>query len=371
MSTVALTADSLLEKHGNGQMARNLVAALLRLPPAHDTCWRFLPYQDRPIDAVLAALQPDAARVDIAPLPPKTRTRFRNLLTPLAGRYPLDGVNVLHALRPSETLKLARRCPQIVTLLDLGNPLARGRAWLLNKASLRAMVRHADLVITISEATRRHALERLALDPAQVTAVPLGIADDYYLPVPDEAVTAVRQHYHLPADYLLAAGHITPHKNLPRLLAAYRSLHDRYPDLPPLVLIGGSAAGLLTPGDAESGLIRTPGYVPQAHLPALMRGARYLVFPSLFEGFGLPALEAQAVGTPPLVSDLPVFHETLQDTVLFFDPYQVESIANTLATALNDPALRDDLSRRGLTNSARFRWEVAAAAYLDAYRRFA
>lgn len=373
MTTIAFSADSLLEQHGNGSVARNLLAALLRLPQSQDITWRALPYRDRPVADALADLAPDASRIEIAPLPPKLPTRARNLLLPVGGSgagHALDGVAVLHTLRPSETLAVSRRCPQIVTLHDLGNPLARGRAWLLNAASLRAMARHADHIVTVSEATRRHALDRLALDPARVTAIPLGIAADFCAPVPEAAVAAAREAYDLPADYLIAVGHISPHKNIPRLLAAYRALHGRYPDLPPLVLIGGSAAGLLTAGDIASGLIRSTGYVPQTHLPALMRGARFLVFPSLFEGFGLPALEAQAVGTPALVADLPVFHETLHDTALFFDPYSVESIASTLETALTGHALRDDLSRRGLAHSARFRWEATAAAYLALYRRF-
>jgi len=178
---------------------------------------------------------------------------------------------------------------------------------------------------------------------------------------------------HVPLLFGLYVGTLEPRKNLPLLLAAWRRVWRADPGTPPLVLAGrwgwhsGQLTGAVARGAAEGWLLHL-GYVPPAALAALYRGALLLALPSLYEGFGLPIVEAFAAGTPVLASDLPVLREVAGDAALFAPPDDLEAWVATLARLLGDADLRDALAARGAERAARFDWHRSAAAHADAWR---
>jgi glycosyltransferase involved in cell wall biosynthesis len=178
-------------------------------------------------------------------------------------------------------------------------------------------------------------------------------------------VAAVRARYGLPDRYLLFVGTVEPRKNLTRLLAAFESIHaDGLTD--GLVIVGkrGWLYGDFFARLEESPLreaVLFPGYVPDGDLPAFYAGAQALILPSVYEGFGLPVLEAMACGTPAVASSAPSIPEIGGDAALYFDPLDVEAMVGAIRRLLRDASLRDEMRRRGLAQATQFSWQRAAA----------
>jgi glycosyltransferase involved in cell wall biosynthesis len=185
-------------------------------------------------------------------------------------------------------------------------------------------------------------------------------------------VAAVRGRYGLPGRYLLFVGTIEPRKNLTRLLHAFEPL--RKEGLTDALVVVGKRGWLY--GDFFAELERSPvreavilpGFVPDEHLPAVYAGAQALVFPSLYEGFGLPTLEAMACGTPVACSDTASLPEVGGDAALYFDPTSEDAILQTLRRLLSDAELQEELARRGLTRASHFSWDRVAAETEAVYR---
>ena len=223
--------------------------------------------------------------------------------------------------------------------------------------------RRATHIIAISECTRRDVMAAYGLPPEKVTVIHEA-ADPRFQPQTPDRVTAVRQQYGLPERYILFVGTIEPRKNLTRLLHAFEALHAD--DLCDALVVVGKPGWLF--GDFFTALERSPvrdavllpGYVPDEVLPAVYSGARALAFPSLYEGFGLPALEAMACGTPVACSGTSSLPEVAGDAALYFDPSCQGSIVEALRRMLSDPDLRSELAQRGLERAARFSWDRVA-----------
>lgn len=277
----------------------------------------------------------------------------------------LAGAELFHA---TEHLLLPlRSVPTVLTVHDLifrrlpqhHKPLNR---WYLNLA-LPLYCRRADHIITISEHARRDLLAAYGLPPGKVTVVHEA-ADPRFRPQPPQAVAAVRARYGLPDRYLLFVGTIEPRKNLTRLLAAFEAvLAERLTD--GLVIVG--RRGWLY-GDFFAALERSPardavrllGYVSDADLPAIYTGAQALVLPSLYEGFGLPVLEAMACGVPVAVSGASSIPEIGGDAAVYFDPADTEAMTAAIRRVLCEGDLQAEMRSRGLAQANRFSWERAA-----------
>ena len=166
--------------------------------------------------------------------------------------------------------------------------------------------------------------------------------------------------------YLLAVGNIHPRKNLARLLTAYEQLCGRRDDLPVMVWAGVERWGsdeLRTRAQAVG--VQLIGRVQAAHLPALYRGAQALIYPSLYEGFGLPPVEAMACGTPVITSNTTSLPEAVGDAALTFDPLDVDQLASAIERVVSDTAVRTELRQRGLAQAARFKWTTTAAQLMQ------
>jgi glycosyltransferase involved in cell wall biosynthesis len=239
--------------------------------------------------------------------------------------------------------------PSVVTLhdvqhLDLPHLFPRAER-LFRRAVWHPSIRGADRVVVLSEFVRRRAVDRLGLDDARIRVVPSGVDHAELTPGSERG------------PFLLYPARRWPHKNHERLFSAFGQLRRSRPELR-LVLTGGGGAGPVPDGVDDLGL------VPRARLVALFRTASALVFPSLYEGFGLPLLEAMACGCPVACSDAGALPEVAGGAARLFDPYDPTAIAAAVAEVLAEPA---PWTERGLARAAGFSWEQTARATGEVY----
>ncbi len=233
--------------------------------------------------------------------------------------------------------------------------------WYLRRAVPRSIAR-ADLLLADSEHTRQDLIRLLGVSPERVEVLYPGV-EPAFRPLGQAALEEVRARYGLPGRFLLTVGTIEPRKNLPRLLEALSGLPERL--RLPLVVVG--RPGWLyqeTFAAVEryglQGEVRFLGFVPQEDLPALYNLALALVYPSLYEGFGLPPLEAMACGTPVLAGCVSSLPEVVGEAAVLVDPADVSSIREGLRRLLEDDELRARLRKEGLARAREFTWEKAA-----------
>jgi glycosyltransferase involved in cell wall biosynthesis len=217
---------------------------------------------------------------------------------------------------------------------------------------LPALARRARLVITVSEFSRRELIDVLGAAPERIKVIPGGV-DERFSARADPA--AALKHYGLERPYVLAVGTVSERKNLSALEQAARALGERGLE----VVVAGSDRGYLRGSQVA---LRRVGYVPERLLPGLYAGARALVMPSRYEGFGLPCLEAMACGTPVVAADRGALPETVAEAGLLVDPDEPEQLAEALVRASLDADLRDSLKAAGRARAARFGWDRTAAA---------
>jgi glycosyltransferase involved in cell wall biosynthesis len=242
------------------------------------------------------------------------------------------------------------------------------RRWAYNGSA-----RTADVVVTSSHFSRGRIVETLGVDPERVEVVGFGVDRDRFHPEPQQSDAKTLRGLELPVRFALYPANLWPHKNHERLLEALALLLDRDFEL---VLTGqtyGRLGGLFEQARAlgVDGRVRHLGYVPAAAVPALYRAADALIFPSLYEGFGAPPLEAMACGCPVAASDRTSIPEVCGDAALLFDPDFPESIAGALEDVVGDEKVRARLRTRGLERAAEFTWRVAAERHQAIYARAA
>ncbi|MCU0493532.1 MAG: glycosyltransferase family 4 protein, partial [Chloroflexaceae bacterium] len=274
----------------------------------------------------------------------------------------------------------------VVTIHDLGYlafPQAHtARRRMELHLTTRWSAHAASQVIAISQATKDDLVHHYSVNPDKVSVVHHGLSPQFH-PVEDPAVrAAVQRRYGISSPYLLYVGTVQPRKNLARLLAAFGQLlaiGDLRSEIGDqgtnLTLVIAGKKGWLTEEiegqAARAGLgqrVHFTGYVADDDLPALLSGALAFVFPSLYEGFGMPVLEAMACGTPVLTSTTTSLPEVAADAALLVDPTDTDAIARGLARLVAEPALRSELRQRGLARAAQFTWARCAAETLAVLR---
>ena len=295
-------------------------------------------------------------------------------------KLPLDlrraRADLFHA--PHYVLPPLTPCRSVVTIHDVIH--LRFPEYLPNRAAhtyARAMmwlaIRRADRVLTVSEASKRDILRYFNVSSGKVEVIPNAIDDRFGMAPSDEEVAQVRERYQLHAPFLLYAGNIKPHKNIERLIEAFGQLRRRGFDKVKLLIIGDQVTKYAALRHAVHRCklhthVRFFGFVPDRMLAVLYRLADAFVFPSLYEGFGLPPLEAMASGTPVVTSNVSSLPEVVGDAALLVDPYDVMAIADALERVLTDEALRHDLVTRGLARAKEFSWERSVRRIREVYQ---
>lgn len=272
---------------------------------------------------------------------------------------------------PSNTGPIAK-AKQVVTVHDVV-PLDHPE-WLDSRFAMwyRFVVprvsRRAKRVIAVSEFTRQRIIDTIRLAPEKVITIHNGVDARFFARPTAPEVAAVKHDLGLHARYVLSLGSVEPRKNLPRLLKAWSKVLPELPQDLELVLAGGRGKDLVF---ANSDITQRPprvkflGHVPDPLLPALIHGAEAFAYVSLYEGFGLPPLEAMAVGVPVLTSGTTALNEVAADSALCVDPTSVDSIATALKRLVTDAGLRATLSSLGPLRAAGFTWDRAAKLTLQ------
>ena len=268
--------------------------------------------------------------------------------------------------------------PTVVTIHDcihLRFPqyLPNRAARLYAKTMMRMAARRARRVLTVSQASKEDILRYLHVPAEKVEVIYNALDERLAAPPTSEDIARVRERFQLTSPFLLYSGNIKPHKNIDRLIEAFAILHGR----------GVTNAKLLILGDEISKYpnlrrmvhrfqlhqhVRFLGFVPDATLAALYRLADLFVFPSLYEGFGLPPLEAMAAGTPVITSNVSSLPEVVGDAAILIDPTDAGAIADAMARVLGDAALRAELIRRGHERVKMFSWERSVARTREVYQ---
>lgn len=244
----------------------------------------------------------------------------------------------------------------------------------LQRRKLRFAQEKADMVLAISEATKRDVIAELDIGPERVRVVPGGVAPAFQPIVQRDEIRHILEPLGLAQGaYLLYVGTLEPRKNLVRLIEAYDWLHREMPPPVPRLVLAGSAGwgcgnlfNLVRSLELEHEVVWL-GHVDQRMLPVLYNGAAVFVYPSLYEGFGLPPLEAMACGTPVVVSDRGALLEVVGDAGVVVDPLDTAQIEVAIASLLSDSDRREALGQAGLVRAKQFTWARSAQAMLGVY----
>jgi len=325
-------------------------------------------YAHRPIDAPPLGHH---WRMNVRPGPRGTGPLWLQLFGPsLIAHDRLDVFWGAHFLLP---VALGSDIPAAVTVYDLVPVLfPQTMEWpnyAVLRLFLRPSLRRAQRVMTISQAVADDLQRLMGVPPGRIAVIPPGVRDGFVPLDPEEARRHVRDRWGLPGPYLLTVGTIEPRKNLPILLRAYGRLPTAFRARHPLVVVGASGwntreVSALGAPFVEEGTLRFVGYVPDAEMPWLFAAASLFVYPSLYEGFGIPVLEAMASGLPIVASDIPVLREVAEGAAVYAPPGAAASWTSAIERVLADPALQAAMRDAGIKRAASYSFGRAARQVL-------
>jgi glycosyltransferase involved in cell wall biosynthesis len=357
-----------LKDFGIGTYVRNLLEALARRPES-------LAYRFR----IFAR---SADRDALPPLPPHfdvaTEEARGYSVAELTGfawrlwRHQLDLFHATHYVLPP--LPRGRAVVTIHDIIHLLYPqfLPNRVAHLYARIMIRRALKVADRIITVSHNSKRDLVDHFGVAPARVEVIYNGVSRGFRQDVPGEERRRVALKLNLPSPYLLFLGSDRPHKNARNVIKAFAEARRRGPLPHALVLAGpmprneGRVEALISALDLGAAIRRT-GIVDDADMPGLFAGADAFLYPTLYEGFGLPVIEAMASGTPVLTSSTSALQEIAGGYALLVDPMDAGAIATGIVTLATDPVKRAELAKMGLARAADFSWNKAAEATLSVY----
>lgn len=319
----------------------------------------------------------------LSDMPPETESWQYRVIGPgrfwTRWRLPLD--LYVHQPRPDVFLSLSHYTPQfspmptVMSIMDVSflkfpeafKPAVR---WQLADWT-RASVRKATHIIAISEFTKKEIVREYKVSPDKITVVFPGVSEVFkgFTLRQGETFSDIKYKYGINDKYLLFVGTLQPKKNLPRLLEAFKLVKQKYSDVE--LAVAGKVWNQFaaTAGKQVSG-VKYLGYVPEEDLPGLMAGAEALVLPSLYEGFGIPVIEAMSVGTPVIVSHTTGLPEIVGDAGILCDPMRVESIAEAISRLLTLPNhARHQIIEKGKIRSRKFNWSQAVIDILSVLKK--
>jgi glycosyltransferase involved in cell wall biosynthesis len=325
-----------------------------------------------------AVLVPSAPNFQRRMIPLRSRTRALRVVfenTALQALIWREGVDCLHWFANVDGVLNA--APAVVTIYDLQPFLDHVQLSTIKRSylrwRLRSAARHAPMLLPMSQATASDLQARLGADPQRMTVIP-PVLEPEFTPPAEPVIDRCRQRYRLPAQFWLYVAHMHPHKNHARLLEAYQTLKRDVPDTWPLVLRGDPQPGgpdvmaAVSRLELTADVILLPRLSP-GDLPTVYAAAAALVFPSVYEGAGLPVLEAQACGCPVIASDIPPVREFAGEAADYFNPLDVADIRRAMMALTTEPSRRARLRSLGLERAQTVRAQPVVRHLLGAYER--
>jgi glycosyltransferase involved in cell wall biosynthesis len=372
MTRIAIDYTAAVRQGGGiGRYTRSLVEAVAALDHAR----RYVLFSAGR-DPVRRAWPPNFTRREL-PLEDRHLARvWHRLRLPLPVELITGRVDILHA--PDFALPPTLGAHTVLTVHDLSfmrYPACSPKPLLdYLLAAVPRSVRRAEVILADSQSTRADIVELLRVPEERVVVLYAGV-EPRFVRQDGTAIAAVRERYGLRRPFLLGLGTLQPRKNFPRLIRACHLLRERH-HIPHQLVIGGGRGWLYE--EIEETIValgvqehvKMVGFVRDEDLPALYSAAEVFAFPSLYEGFGIPILEAMGCGTPVVTATASSLPEVAGEAALMVGAEDVEALADALWRALDDGALRQTLIARGLAQVQRFTWSSAAAQLLDIYKRW-
>ncbi len=354
---------------GNETYAKNLIDALARIDNVNDytlyvtTPEAFDRYHKRWPNFTVRSTRPHAPLIRI---PVTLSAELR--------RNPVDVLHVQFTAPPFCP------CPLVVSVHDLSfehlPQTFNRRSRMQLRLTVRHSVRKADRILTLSEHTRQDVIKTYGVRGENIDVIPIAAPPFFRAVTDDKELQRVRHTYGIHSDYILCVGSIQPRKNLVRLIQAYGLLRNTQSadKLPKLVFVGKRAwlydetLRTIELAGIENSVILT-GYVPEPDLAPLYTGATCFVYPSFFEGFGLPPLEAMQCGVPVIIGNRTSLPEVVGDAALAVDPFDIHAIAAAIEDLITKPHLRAELRVKGFARAQMFSWEETARRTLSVYQQ--
>jgi glycosyltransferase involved in cell wall biosynthesis len=354
-----------LHDFGIGTYIRNLLRQLARI--------------DRETEYVLLCQEPDLG------VAAQLGENFRTVLEPSPNYSFREQIHVPWVLMrerpdvyhaPHYVLPTGVRSKSVVTIHDcihlmFPQYLPSRAAYAYARATMWSAAKRSARILTVSESSKRDILHFFNVPAEKVVVIYNAIDERFSIPPSEDDVARVRERYQLDQRFVLYVGNIKPHKNLVRLIEAFDELRGRFDDLK-LLIIGDEiskwpALRRAVHRHKLHKQVRFLGYQPDETLAILYRLASVFVFPSLYEGFGLPPLEAMASGTPVVTSNVSSLPEVAGDAAVLVDPYQSSAIADGIERVLCDEPLRRELRAKGLARAHQFSWDASVRRVRDIY----
>ncbi len=347
------------ERRGVGHYLKNLLENFSRL-----TNDFFYLYSPRPIREALSLPPNFFQRFDHSRIPGSfwLQIKWRDLIK-------RDRIETFFAPAHILPLGLPKKIKKVLVIHDLvalfyPETMAHYNLF-VHKLFFRQSVKEADILITMANSTKRDILKLFSLPNEKVKVIYEGV-DEKFRPAPKAAIEAIRQTYQLKRPFILSCGTLEPRKNYPILLEAFSRLKENYD----LVIVGKKGWKYKEVFEKIKELnrkerIKVLGYVGQEEIPPLYSASEFFVFPSLYEGFGLPVLEAMACGAAVISSNAASLPEVGGDAVLYFNPKSSEELLAQMERLIRDEDLRAELKRKGIERAKRFTWEKTAQETLS------
>lgn len=317
---------------------------------------------------------PQAKEVIVPYSNPATRLFREHLL--MAYHYKRERLDIIH--NPKSAISLLKPCKTVVTIFDLipiTNPeTEKWMARIYWKVQIPAAARHADFVITSSEFAKREIIRRYGTPEDRIKVIPIAYNNHCRPLNPGQEADEVRRKYSIPDRYILYVGTIQPRKNIDMLVKAYSKLVKTKGVTHKLVITGrkgwlyGPLFELIKSEGLEQNVIFT-GFVSDEELPYIYNGAELFVYLSLFEGFGIPPLEAMACGVPVICSDATSLPEVVGDAGILVNPMDQEGVEKAILSVLESPSLSLEMRERGFLQARKYSWERTAIETLRVYKK--
>ncbi|MEZ4742355.1 MAG: glycosyltransferase family 1 protein [Bdellovibrionota bacterium] len=277
--------------------------------------------------------------------------------------------DLFHA--PSFVAPLICPCKLVMTIHDLNHMVLPQFYTPLHQFYYQIFVRscaiRSEYILTVSDFSKKELVRNFTLDPGKIFVTYNGVSENYVRVEDKKYLAYVRELYELPENYIFCISNDKPHKNIKQLVRAYC-----FSDLQiPLVLASPVDRELIRMAElyGKKHLVFFSKYIRERHLPAVYSMARLFVYPSTYEGFGLPPLEALACGIPAVVARSSSLPEVVGSNAIFADPYDFQDIAKALKMGIEDDNIREELCSRGVQHAKKYSWLAMAKKTLDVYEQ--